>query len=339
MHASNKNNYPILADGRWSGTHGIGCFSSEVLSRLKNTAILTEGPKPLSLKNLFWQSHHLQKQKNKYRVFFTPGFNPVIRSPIPFVFTIHDLIHLYFPGNAKFIKKIFYELILKPISKKAAKILTVSEFSKKTIIEWANIPAEKIIVVKNGIKKNLTPEGIKHSPGYPYLLHTGNTKAHKNIERLLRAFSLAKIDHNIKLILTGQRTTGLQKILRKNRLEKRIIFTGTLSETELGVYYRGATALIFPSLYEGFGLPVIEAMACGTPVLTSDVTSLPEVAGNAALLIDPYEINSIACGIEEIVNNKELQKTLIEKGFQRTKLFSWDETAEKVQEILNEIIK
>lgn len=336
MSAGNKSSPYILADGRWSGAHGIGRFSSEVLARLNNSDILAQGPKPLSLQNIFWQTYQLHQKKKYYRVFFTPGFNPPLYSSIPFVLTIHDLIHLYLPGNAKFIKHIFYSLLIKPATQHAYKILTVSHYSKNTICEWAKIEKEKIVVVSNGVSKLFIPQGARHQPGYFYLLQVGNTKPHKNVAGLLQAFALAKINPEIKLILTGDLTVELDKIIKKNQLAERIIISGVLSEAKLAEYYRGALALIFPSLYEGFGLPVVEAMACGTPVLTSNVTALPEIAGDAALLVDPSATEALSQGIEQIVEDSDLRKNLIEKGLQRASLFSWDKTAEKVQQVLNE---
>ncbi|HSW69026.1 MAG TPA: glycosyltransferase family 1 protein [Gammaproteobacteria bacterium] len=336
MKNSIEPNHFILADGRWTGPHGIGRFSREILSRLQYTDILTEGPKPLSIKNLFWQSQQLYRYRKNYKIFFSPGFNPVIYSPIPFVFTIHDLIHLFAPGNISFPKKIYYQFLIKPAITRAYKILTISDYSKKTILEWANVPEDKIINVSCGINECFTREGLKHTPGYPYLLHVGNTqKPHKNISRLLQAFSSARINENMRLIFTGEFSETLFHLLHKLRLENKIIIQKNLSEPALAEYYRGAEAVVFPSLYEGFGLPVAEGMASGVPVLTSNVTSMPEVAGDAALLVDPFDVGSISAGIEKIVNDAPLRKQLVERGLERAKLFSWDKTAEMTQRILN----
>lgn len=327
----------ILADGRWSGPHGIGRFSTEVISRLQHTDVITNGPKPLSLKNLFWLPNELRKRKNAYKVFFSPGFNPVAISPLPYVFTICDLIHLHFPGAHKLAKKMYYEFFIKPRAKRANKIITISEYSKNSIIEWAGIPEENVINVSCGVSSHLSPEGIKHSPGYPYLLHIGNMKPHKNVERLIEAFATAKISEKIRLVLTGKLTPSVRATIAKHELDKRIVISDTLTETQLAEYYRGALAVVFPSLYEGFGLPPLEAMACGTAALTSNTTSLPEVVGDAALIVDPYSVSAIAYGIELIVQDEELRKNLITKGFERAKLFTWENTANKVQQALNEL--
>ena len=324
----------ILADARWYGPCGIGRFAFEILNQLNHTDLLTHGPHPLSFKNLFWQSYLLSK-KSSYKIFFTPGFNPQLKSPIPFVFTIHDLIHLHFPGKGAWQKKIFYDLFIKKGLKTAYKIITVSDYSKQEILNWANIPAEKIVVVNNGVSKVFTAEGLRYQPGFPYLLHVGNTKEHKNIARLIKAFACAKIDQNIRLIFISKITEDLAKLIQENKLTSRIIFSSTLSEQELAALYRGAMGLTFPSLYEGFGLPVVEAMACGIPVLTSNTSALPEVASDAALLIDPFDVEAISHGIEQLVNDSQLRKNLIAKGFNRVQFFSWIKTMQKIQSVLN----
>ncbi len=326
----------ILADGRWSGNHGIGRFSSEILSRLTHTDVIKTGPNPLSIKNFIWQAIQLHHKKNNYRIFFTPGFNPVYQTKLPYVLTICDLIYLHTPGFKGFIKKIFFEFFVKPSVKKAAKIFTISEYSKQSILTWAKIPSDKIINISCGISEIFQPEGQKFNPGYPYLLHVGNTKSHKNVERLMMAFADANINSSIKLLFTGQLTAVIARIIQEKALINRVVFLNTLSENALAECYRGATALTFPSLYEGFGLPILEAMASGIPVLTSNATSCPEVAGDAAVLVNALDIASIKDGIEKIVNDRSLREDLIEKGLERVKFYSWDKTAALVQEVLTQ---
>lgn len=324
----------ILADGRWQGMHGIGRFSHEVLSRLQQVRIFTDGPHPLSIKNIFWQAYYLRKQKPA-QIYFSPGFNPVLFSSLPYVFTIHDLIHLHFPGGKRIIKKMFYDYCVKPAAKKAHKIITVSEFSKQTIIEKLSLPAEKIVVVGNGVSRVFSANGQQYQPGFPYLLHVGNTtKPHKNILRLIKALTIAKIDPAIKLIFTGVLDEKTRGFIQELKLGQRVLSQPNLSEERLAEYYRGALGVVFPSLYEGFGLPVIEGMASGVPVLTSQLSALPEVAGGAALLVDPYCIEAIAQGMEILVNDHEKRALNIAKGLLRSQDFSWEKTAEQVQAAL-----
>lgn len=332
-----NSNHFILADRRWEGFHGIGRFSHEILSRLQHIDFLTQGPSPLSIKNIYWLPYQLSKYKKQYRIFFSPGFMPPLHSAIPFIFTIHDLIPIHEAGNKQWIKRLFFKTAIKKATHRAYKIITVSDYSKNEITSWANIAPEKVIVVKNGISDIFSPHGKKHTPGYPYLLYVGNTKPHKNIPRLIQAFAHANIDSSIKLVLTGQLTVEQHSLIQKYQIENRIVVNSNLPETLLAEYYRGAMGLLFPSLYEGFGLPIVEAMASGIPVITSNVTSLPEVAGNAAILIDPLDIDSLASHIEQIVTNDALRKNLIDKGLKQAATFSWNHSAQQIQSILNEL--
>jgi len=327
-----ENNY-ILADGRWQGNHGIGRFSTEVLARLKQTDVLTSGPGPLSAQNLIWQSWLLTRQR-QHRIYFSPGFNPVLLANIPFAFTIHDLIHLHIPGKAGLAKKLFYNMLIKPSAQRASMIFTVSEYSRQDILEWTGLPSERVLVVGNGISAAFSADGPSYDPGFPYLLHVGNTKGHKNVGRLVEAFAQANIDKNIRLICTGNLSGQILAIIRKRGLENRVISHTNLSETQLSSYYRGALGVTFPSLFEGFGLPVLEAMASGVPVLTSDVTALPEVAGDAAILVDPYQVDAIAYGLEKLANDQALRERLIAAGKERAQNFSWDATANRIQQAL-----
>lgn len=330
--------HDILADGRWQGQHGIGRFSTEVLTRLTNTDTLLHGPKPLSLRNLLWQKRLLAKHPN-YKIFFSPGFNPALSPKIPFTFTIHDLIHLKFPGKAGALKKSFYEYVIKPAAKKARIIFTVSTYSKNDILNWINLPEDKVVVVGNGISDAFTPDGIRYRMSSSYLLHVGNMKDHKNVPRLLEAFAQARIDKKIKLICTSDFSQEAQHIIEKYQLTNRVAAITSLPETQLADLYRGAIGITLPSLHEGFGLPVIEGMACGVPVLTSSTTSLPEVAGDAALLVDPYDVAAIAHGVESLVQDERLRQGLINKGLKQAAQFSWHNTASKIQQTLDSLLK
>lgn len=326
----------ILADGRWFGPHGIGRFAYEVLKRLHSTTYLTEGPPPLSALNLLWQTRLLKSALN-YKIFYTPGFNAPLTSALPFVFTLHDLIHV---EESRFWhpKYIFYKTVIKQAAKNAHKIVTVSHYSKSAILRWLNLPEEKVTVVYGGVSACFKPEGARYQPPFPYLLHVGATKPHKNIVRILKAFAQAKIDPTMRLIFTKSLSAMHWKIIKEMQIEQRITILPAHNDTELANIYRGALGLVFPSLHEGFGLPVREAMACGIPVLTANTTSLPEVANNAALLIDPYDQTALKTGIERLAYNTPLRKHLIQQGLQPHPEFTWDRVAQKIQAILNEVV-
>jgi glycosyltransferase involved in cell wall biosynthesis len=327
----------ILVDCRWIGSHGIGRFAVEILKRLPQTRRLTSGPKPSSPIDPLYLSWILRAKKRPC-LFFSPGYNAPLNSPVPFVFNIHDFNHLYAPSNSSALKKLFYQMFILPACHRAYKILTVSEFSKIKILEWSNMPDENVIVVGSGVDNKFSPIGPRYNPGYPYLLYVGNRKPHKNIDRLLKAFAQSKLSDDLKLVMSGEPDIDTATLIKELKLEDRVVFVGLIDDDKLPEFYRGAVAFIFPSLYEGFGLPPLEAMACGTPVLTSNVTSIPEVVGDAALMVDPYDVEAIASGIKRLVEDSQLRKELSQKGIARAKLFSWDKTAELTWKVLKEAI-
>jgi len=323
----------ILADTRWLGPHGIGRFAKEVLARLPDWTSVDVRGKPLSMLDPWRLARAIRRAQAD--VYFSPGFNPPLGRPAPFVFTIHDLIHLTCPGEVGPTKRIYYELVVKPAALRAFKVLTVSGYSRQQIIEWAHVPEDHVVVVGNAVGPRFTPNGPRHEPGYPYLLHVGNHKPHKNIPRLLQAFS-ASLSEGFYLVLTGSASGQLNRLINRLHLGGRIMFSGLHDDDELAAYYRGATAVILPSTCEGFGLPLIEAMACGTPVVASNAASLPEVAGEAAVLVDPYDVDSIASAMRRIVEDAQLRATLSDRGLQRASAFTWEGTASMVAAVLEE---
>ncbi len=327
----------ILVDYRWVGPHGIGRFAEEILKRLPQTKRLFSGPKPSHPLDPLYLSWVLYV-KERPCLFFSPGYNAPLRSSTPFVFTIHDLNHLYVPENSNAFKRLFYQLFILPACYNAYKVLTVSAFSKGKILEWSSIPEEKVVVVGNGVDEKFSPTGPKYNPGFPYLLYIGNRKPHKNINRLLKAFAWSGLSKDLKLLISGKPDAKTIKLIKQLNLNDEVFFAGLIDDNKLPDFYRGAIAFVFPSLYEGFGLPPLEAMACGTPVLTSNVTSIPEVVGDAALTVDPYDVEAIAHGIKRLTEDGELRAELSRRGIARSKMFTWDKTAELTWKVLREAI-
>jgi glycosyltransferase involved in cell wall biosynthesis len=147
----------------------------------------------------------------------------------------------------------------------------------------------------------------------------------------MHAFARSALPSSLKLVLTGEPSENLEELARTLGVSGRVAFAGRVSEDELAALYRGALFLVFPSFYEGFGLPIIEAFACGTPVITSNVTSMPEIAGDAALLVDPHDVDAIAEAMVRLASSPELRKTLVARGYERIGTFSWDAVAERVK--------
>lgn len=327
-------NKKIIFDARWIGEHGIGRFAKEVrLANLQFENIKLKG-NPADKFDTLKLTYYLLRNREYY---FSPGYNAPFMFLKRTVITVHDLNHIDLNYNSSFLKKVYYKFILKRACKKAALILTVSEFSKARIHQWAKIPVNKIRVVGNGVSPEFCPEGEKHSNDcLPYILIVGNRKAHKNETTAVSAFLKAKISEDYRLLIVGETTDELKKIINSYNASKRVAFLGRVSNSELASLYRGATCLLFPSLYEGFGLPVIESMACGTPVITSSVTSLPEIAGNAAIIVNPNDIQSIIIAIENIITDEKLRHSLIIKGYKQSSQYGWDKVRILLTEALND---
>lgn len=330
-----SQNLHYYFDGRWIGEHGIGRFA-DMLDRRLNLPHLPLQGKPSSPSDP-WQMALAMRKLPSNAAVFSPGYNAPLFVTRPFIFTIHDLNHLDRPENSSLLKRLYYQLVTRRAARQAFRVLTVSEFSRERIRRWANLDPARVVNVGNGVEPRFNPQATPFAPGYPYLLCVGNRKAHKNEARVLDAFAQAGIDPAIRLIFTGNASPQLLRISQKFAVEKRVSFLGNVPEEQMPGLYRGALALLFPSLYEGFGLPVIEAMACGTPVLTANTTALPEVAGDAALLVDPLALAEISRGIEQLCTDETLREVLRRKGLIRAAGFSWESVAARVKSVLVEL--
>jgi glycosyltransferase involved in cell wall biosynthesis len=324
----------LLVDARWIGDHGIGRFAREVLTRLPNATWLTGGPRPFSPGDLIWLTLAIGRERPD--IFFSPGPNVPPWIVAPYVLTLHDLIPLQFPGRRRLAKRVYFAGLVRTAVRRARCVLTVSAFSKREILEWAGVPDERIRIVGNGVSPRFCPDGPRKDLGAPFLLYVGSYKAHKNLPRVIRAFGVSKLTRDVLLVLSGTGDHALRRIVEKLGLEARVRFAGPIPEDELPTWYRGATALILASLTEGFGLPAVEAMACGTPVLTSRAGALPETVGDAGVYVDPHDVESIAAGMERIVFDETLRGELRQRGLARAREFSWDRTAAEVMTALNE---
>jgi glycosyltransferase involved in cell wall biosynthesis len=322
----------IYADQRWVGEHGIGRFARHVLAELdyRPVPLTTHPAAPLDS----WQLTRALGELTRHDLFFSPGYNSPLFCAFPFVFTIHDLSHIYCPENSSPLIRLYYATIMKRACRRAASILTVSEFTRNQIIEWSGVPAEKVVKVSCGVENAYRPGDDSYGLTFPYLLCVSNRKRHKNEFRVVQAFARAGLGVEMKLVFTGKPAAELADCIAQNDLTASVRFMGVVPEEKLPALYRGAKALVFPSLYEGFGFPVLEAMACGTPVVTSNTTAMPEVAGDAALLVDPTSVEQIAEAMKQVVSDHPLRRQLREKGLARVAQFSWARTVARVREVL-----
>jgi glycosyltransferase involved in cell wall biosynthesis len=322
----------IYADQRWIGNHGIGRFAQHVLANLNYRPIPLDGHPAAPFDS--WRLALALRKLTREDLFFSPGYNSPLFSDSPFVFTIHDLSHVYCPENSSLAIRLYYATIMKRACQRAVSILTVSEFTRSQIIEWSGVPPEKVFNVGCGVDAAYRPDGDSYGLSFPYLLCVSNRKRHKNEFRVVEAFARATLSSEMRLVFTGSPTRELSAHLERHAVVSRVHFVGTVPEPKLPSLCRGAVALIFPSLYEGFGLPILEAMACGTPVVTSNVTAMPEVAGGAAMLVDPTSVEQIAAAMEQIVSDTALRRQLREKGLARAPQFAWASTVAKVDRLL-----
>ena len=325
----------IYADQRWIGNHGIGRFARHVLAAFDYQPVPLNS-NPAAPFDSWFLARALRKLE-RTDLFFSPGYNTPLFCRAPFVFTIHDLAHIFCRESRKPQIQLYYATLMQRACRCAARILTVSEFTRNQIISWSGISDEKVVSVGNGVDPAFRPEGDLYGLPFPYLLSVSNRKPHKNEFRIVEAFAKADLDPKIHLVFTGLPTAKLSRWIQAQGVRPRVEFVGGLDEEKLPGMYRGAEALIFPSLYEGFGLPIVEAMACGTPVLTSNITAMPETAGDAALLVDPRSVEEIARGMDRVVSLSGLRQDLRTKGLKRAAQFSWARTAATAREVIQSV--
>ena len=283
----------------------------------------------------------------KSDIFWSPHYN-IPLMPIKAkkrVVTIHDVFHLAFYDTLSFKQKLYAKFVINQAVKKSDIILTVSKFSKKEIVKYTRA-SKNIEIVYNAIdfdkfkiidnKQVLLNIKEKYKLPNSFLLFVGNVKPHKNLKNLLLAIK----DLNINVVIVGKKDgfitgdNGIKNVIKNNSLEKKVYFTGYVDDEDMPAIYNLADIFVFPSLYEGFGIPPLEAQACGTPVIVSNIASLPEVCGDSALYCNPYDVNDIKEKIEVLLNNENLRQKLIQKGFENIKRFSWKKSAKKIMEII-----
>jgi glycosyltransferase involved in cell wall biosynthesis len=323
----------ILYDARWFGNHGIGRFAAE-LHKLLPALVPFQAPrKPWHPLDPFLLGMELRSVRPK--LFFSPGYNAPVGWHGSFAFALHDLNHLCVTTEGlSTLKRAYYSLVIKPSCHRAKFVLTVSEYSRNEIATWAKINAERIINVGNGVGPPFTPIGRRYAPGYRYLLYAGSKKPHKNLPRLLQAYAISGVRSDMRLLFSGRPNKELLTECERLGLRDDVRFADFPSNDTLAEAYRGALGFLFPSLYEGFGLPPLEALACGVPVLTSNVCAIPEVMGDAAILVNPVDVEEIAEGIRRLVQDSTLRLQLCERGLQRASQFTWEKTALKTAQVL-----
>jgi glycosyltransferase involved in cell wall biosynthesis len=300
----------------------------------------------------FEASLPLHFMRSKPDVFLSPDGFLSLTTNIKSVGVIHDLNFEHFPEDIPFLVRKYYSNLFPRFARKASRIATVSEYSKSDIANTYHIDSEKIDVVYNGAGSIFKPLPLnekevtkqKFSQGNEYFFFIGTLHPRKNLVNLFKAFDLFKrnTSGSTKLLLAGARMWWTDEIrLAYEGMEYRddVIFTGRVTDIELASLMASALALTYVSYFEGFGIPILEAFHCDTPVITSNVTSMPEVAGNAAVLIDPFSITSIADAMQKVASDEGFREKLIVEGRKQREQFSWERTAEKLWECVEKTLE
>lgn len=304
----------------------------------------------------WWFEYSLPRilKKEKVDVFFSPEGFVSLKSNVPTINVLHDINFVHEPDAIKsFDRKHFLKYFPK-YAHKADTVITVSNFSKSDILKQYKLPEEKIVVAYNGVgeqyrkgsEKEISQTRAKYAEGCEYLLFVGSMQPRKNISRLMLAFDQMKKSSNdarikkVKLLLVGNKhvwTSEMEKAFSEMSFSKDVIFTGRVNGDELVNIYAAAKALTYVPVFEGFGLPIVEGFKSEIPVITANITSMPEVAGDAALLVDPYNVQEISEAMTQIMTDDELSEEFIKKGIKQAALFSWDRTAEIIWEEIEKL--
>jgi glycosyltransferase involved in cell wall biosynthesis len=300
-----------------------------------------------------WYEFSVKRALKKYNAdlfFFFFGYLS-LKSTTKQINVIHDINFEHNPKDVPRMIGKYLRYYFPKFARKADQILTVSEYSKNDICKTYSIPQEKVTVSWNGASDLFQPinenEKLKleqqYADGNPYFLFVGALHPRKNVDRLIQAFSLMKTNEpssNYKLVIVGEelfsKSINLSAI--SETIRKEIYFTGRLSIEALAKLMAGATVFTFVPYFEGFGIPLVEAMKCGTPIMAGNKTALPEVAGDAALYCDPFNVSKKKKKLSLISNNDSLRAELSAKGLERSRLFSWDNSAEKVWEVIKNVV-
>lgn len=298
---------------------------------------------------------HFLLNRKKLDVFFSPTHYLPPFGPGNSVISVLDVSYLYFPEL--FTKKDLIQLKewTKFSAKKAKKILTISESSKSDIIKEYKVSESKVVVVYPGVKQVssvrqaqdksikyqvLSMDKLREKFGIDgkYILFVGTLQPRKNIVKLIEAFS--KLDKDLELVIVGRKGWQYEEILSapdKYGVKDKVRFLDSVTSEDLPSFYKNAEFFILPSLYEGFGLPVLEAMSYGCPVITSNISSLPEAGGDGALYVDPGDVNDIALKMKKLLEDDKLRNDLIKKGYDQVKKFSWEKSARETLKVLEEV--
>ena len=335
----------------FTNTENSGSFNLEKANFLEVRCPIPARFRPA---RILWEQFILpiQCRRHKIDLLHSPGYVSPIVLPCPSVVSIHDMNYFFFPDDWSRLALLALKILVPLSARSSSQVIAVSQSSKKHIVKILKISEDKVNVTHNGVEKIFHPHhtrpdilkiknrmGIKGS----FILSVAFSHPHKNLGRLLQAYYILRKDRGVthQLLLTGSPGRDHLELVRKVRklgIDQEVIFTGYLPGHQLPLVYQAADLFVFPSLYEGFGLPILESMACGTPVVSSNAASLPEVVGKAGILVDPYDIDEMAEAMYRVLSDKSVAEDLTKRGLEQSKKFSWTETARKTLAIYEKVM-
>lgn len=362
----------IAIDARWL-VGGIGTYTRHLLRGLKESGngflvrgITREQHKaevegicdevsilnaPIYTAREQWMLPHIASGHDLLHV---PHYNAPVFAGVPFVITLHDVIHLSDPSLRRSYKSRLYAWpMLRIVTRRAQHVITVSEYSRKQIINRLRVPPAKVTAIHNGVNRNLTPLDAQQArkavaatvkSNDPYVLYVGSLKTYKNVSVLLKAFAQhcrgARTNHRLLIVGDGsKKTEALMREAAVLGIASRIMIVHGVEQSLLCAMYSAAEVFVMPSTMEGFGLPVIEAMACGTPVISSDATCLPEVGADAAVYFDPRSAEQLERHLAAMLASSEMRQRFREKGLQRARQFTWQDSVKKHMDVYREVLR
>lgn len=297
---------------------------------------------------ILWEQLVLPRELQRWRadLVHAPAHVAPLAAPCPSVVTFHDLSFFVLPGAFNRSNRAYLQLFSRLTARRARRFIAVSESTRQDLIRWLGVSPNSIAVVPNGVDPDFRPEPdqrriaeFRRTHGLPdrFILYLGTLEPRKNLPALLRAYARARLQGlNAPLVLAGGPGWGVETILKEIEdldLQKHVRLTGYVASDERALWYNAATLFAYPSLYEGFGLPVLEAMACGTPVVASNRSSLPEVVGDAGILIDPSDTAGLADALLDLLRDDERRSHLSDRGLVRARRFTWDAAARATRQV------
>lgn len=347
---------------------GLGIYIKNIISKLKDKNIDFKVFCPINLEGVnviktteklkttykkrgglvrfLWTQFVLPFKVKKNDIVYHPFQYLSILSRSKQIITIHDFIPLYYPEVAKH-QYYYYKIVMPILLKKAHKIVCISENTKNDVVKFFNVDEDKLIKIYNGydeklFNKNAIKDNVlnKYNIDKPYFISVGAGYSHKNLEAALKAFKNVTESSLCEFIIVGKDSDYINKLkvlCKELKIEEKVRFVGYVPDEDLPTLYNKAIAFVYPTLYEGFGLPILEAMACGTVVLCSNNSSLPEVYGDAAISFDANDIQEIEKAMNLILSNKDESIRLIELSKKRIAMFNWNITANEIIKLFNEM--